>query len=284
MLPSRRRCALTFAMSALVALSACSDSPARGQSAGPPSQLAQRLLADSHHHWRTIEISGTRVHLKGNSAADKDSRAIVDAVETVRHELLARLDTPVSTTLPTADLFFVTSRDDVRQISGRPLTGFVQSDEPTAVIGYMPGYNYVNLMRHELTHLYAFQLWGAPRQGSWFVEGVAAWAARTCQGHSNDALAAAALVRGDLVSVNRLARAFREVREEVAMPQAGSIVAFLVDRAGLRALKDRWQRDPGDGAHPLDPDGAALEAAWLERVRRAAPATLDVPRLIREGC
>ena len=67
------------------------------------------------------------------------------------------------------------------------------------------------------------------------------------------------------------------------MSQAGSIVGFLIDRDGIAAMKERWQRGPAGTDHPLGADGAAIEAAWLARVKRATPATLDVPRLIRES-
>lgn len=76
---------------------------------------------------------------------------------------------------------------------------------------------------------------------------------------------------------------FDHVSEEVAMPQAGSIVGFLVRHEGLDAVRRRWREAQGTG-HPLGGNGPALEAAWLDELRDVPPATLDVPRVLDEGC
>jgi hypothetical protein len=180
-------------------------------------------------------------------------------------------------------LFFLNSRDEMRRLAGRPLSGFIQQGEPTGVFVVTPGYRYGSLLRHELAHLYAFEAWGAPRAGRWLVEGFAAWAAGLCQGHSPDELAAGAAARRALVPLTELASSFDRVAEEVAMSQAGSIVGFFVRREGLDAVRRRWREAPGR-VHPLGRNGPALEAAWLDELTRVPPATLDVPRLLVEGC
>jgi hypothetical protein len=116
------------------------------------------------------------------------------------------------------------------------------------------------------------------------VEGVAVWAAGACQGHSPDELAAGARARGALVPIKQLAAAFQDIREDVAMPQTGSIAEFLVRRGGLAAVQELWKREPLPAEHPLGPNGASLEAAWLEQLAGVRPATLDVARAIKEGC
>jgi hypothetical protein len=73
------------------------------------------------------------------------------------------------------------------------------------------------------------------------------------------------------------------VAEEVAMPLAGSIVGFLVDREGLDAVRRRWREAP-DPVHPLGRNGPALEAVWRDELSRIQPAALDVPRILVEGC
>ena len=176
------------------------------------------------------------------------------------------------------------SRDDTQRLTGRPLVGFIQQGEPTGVFVYTRGYHLAPLLRHELTHLYTFGLWGAPRRGQWLVEGVGVWAAGKCQGHSSDELAAGALARGALVPLRQLATAFRDIDEAVAMPQAGSIVGFLIRRRGLVAVRDLWKRERPPTEHPLGPDGAKFEGAWLDELTGVRPAALDVPRLLREGC
>ena len=57
------------------------------------------------------------------------------------------------------------------------------------------------------------------------------YAAGKCQEHLPDELAAGALARGTLVPIRQLAAAFQDLAEDVAMPQAGSIVGFEVRRS-----------------------------------------------------
>jgi hypothetical protein len=48
-------------------------------------------------------------------------------------------------------------------------------------------------------------------------------------------------------------------------------------------VRRRWREAPGT-AHPLGGNGPALEAAWLAELSRVRQATLDIPRLLGEGC
>jgi hypothetical protein len=263
---------------------ACSGPSLPAQSSRESGPMAGRMLTDHAGDWRTIEVTGADIHVRRGSAADRDAHAIGEAVTAARREALALLGGSRSGGTVRAQLFFLNARDDMQRMTGRPLMGFVQEDEPTGVFVYAPGYRLVPLLRHELTHLYSFQLWGPSRAGTWLVEGLGAWATGTCQGHTNDELASGALARGEIVPLAQLAKGFREVREDVAMPEAGSIVGFLVRQSGLADIRDRWGRETPHGEHPLGADGAAIERAWLEVVGRARPATLDVPRVIKEGC
>jgi hypothetical protein len=243
------------------------------------------MLADRAADWRTIEIPGARIHVRRGSAADTDADAIGESVTVVRRDLLGLLGgSQPHDSAPTADLFFVNSRDDTQRLMGHPVAGFVKPDEPTGVFVYAPGYRYVTLIRHELTHLYTFQLWGAPGPGPLLVEGLAGWTTGTCQGHTPDELTAGVIARGAFVPLTRLAGAFRETAEDVAMPEAGSIVGFLVRQRGVAYIRDRWKRQTPHDEHPLGPDGAAIERAWLDELARVRPATLDIPRVIKEGC
>lgn len=257
---------------------------ARGQSTHETGAVARRLLADSAADWRTVFVPGARLHLARGGAADRDRAAVAESVTVIRRDLLALLGiSAANDTARRANLFFLNSRDEMRRLAGRPLAGFIQQGEPTGVFVVAAGYRYGSLLRHELTHLYTFEAWGAPRAGRWLVEGFAVWAAGSCQGHSPDELAAGAVARRALIPLTELASNFDRVAEEVAMPQAGSIVGFLVRHQGLDAVRRRWREAPGTG-HPLGGNGPALEAAWLDELSPVRPATLDIPRLLAEGC
>jgi hypothetical protein len=251
------------------------QAPARGQ-------LARELLAERPAEWRTIPSGEWQIHIRRGTAVETDAAAIARMVTEVRQHLISRLALSPAKA-PAAQLFFVGSRDEIQRLTGRPLAGFVQPDEPTGVFTYLAGYRHESLLRHELTHLMTFQNWGQTRQGPWLIEGLAVWAAGGCQGHSSDALAAGVLARGGLVPLTRLASSFRELPEDVAMSQAGSLVGFLIERDGIARLKARWQGS-AEVNHPLGSSGAAIEAAWIDRLRQITPATIDIPRVMKEGC
>jgi hypothetical protein len=254
----------------------------------PPGQagpLASRLLADRVGDWITVDAPGLRIHARRGSAAAADTRGVAELASAARRDVLARLGVPESHGLASpANVFFVNSREDTHKLTGQPLIGFALPDEPTVVFVYTPGYRHAGLLRHELTHLFAFQLWGNPPAGAWLVEGLAVWAAGECQGGTADEFAAGARARGELVSLQHLAAHFREISETVAMPQAGSIVGFLIRRHGLASVVERWRRPANPHEHPLGPDGMSLERAWLDALQAVRPAHPDIPRLIKEGC
>jgi hypothetical protein len=264
-------------------LCAVAEGCAHGQTNDDGGPVARRLLADSAADWRTVSVPGTRLHLARGGAADRDAAAVAESVTAIRRDLLTLLSMPAAHEAARADLFFLNSRDEMRRLAGRPLAGFIQQGEPTGVFVVTPGYRYASLLRHELAHLYTFEVWGAPRAGRWLVEGFAAWVAGSCQGHSPDELVAGAVARGALVPLTELADHFDRVAEDVAMPEAASVVGFLVRREGLDTIRRRWAEEPGT-VHPLGQNGPALEEAWLDELSRVRPATLDIPRLLVEGC
>ena len=262
-------------------LVACSENRPPGASARGIGPLAERMLSDRAADWLTLDVPGAAIHVRRGGATEADRRAIAESVSAVL-TLLGGLQSSAATLR--ADLFFVNSRDDTQRLAGRPLVGFVQEGEPTGVFVYTREYHLTPLLRHELTHLYTFELWGRTQAGRWLVEGMGVWAAGKCQEHSPDELAAGALARGTLVPIRQLAAAFQDLAEDVAMPQVGSIVGFLIRRGGLAAVQDLWKRETPPTEHPLGPDGTRLEEAWLDSLTGVRPATLDVPRLLREGC
>ncbi|HET7584314.1 MAG TPA: hypothetical protein VFK13_05370 [Gemmatimonadaceae bacterium] len=251
---------------------------------------AARAVDAPGFEWRVIELpeQSLRVYVQRGTAADEDARAITDSVRRAQADVLSQLEEPPASQRPPdgesrseqALLFFLGSRADMQRLSGRPLAGFVPPGEPTAFFVWARGYRAP--LRHELAHLYTFERWGRPPAGAaatWLVEGIGAWVGGACQGHSPDALAAGLLARGALPSLASLAAEFRTLPEDVAMPAAGSLIQFLHTQEGIAGLRARWQSASGD-AIPDSP----IEGAWRAHVASVPPATLDIARVMREGC
>lgn len=258
----------------------------------PAEPAGVRALATAGFRWRIIELpqQGLRLHLHRHSAPDDDARVVVDSVRHAQADVLALLEEPMGgPARPTgradgadeaAVLFFLGSRGDMRRLTGRPLAGFVQPGEATAFFVWADGFRAP--LRHELAHLYTLERWGRPaaaEAATWLVEGIAAWAGGPCQGASPDALAAGLLARGVLPSVAELAGQFRALPENVGMPAVGSLTQFLYAREGIAGLRARWNSPTAEAL----PD-SATEAAWRTHVASVRPATLDVGRVMQEGC
>ena len=258
----------------------------------PTGLAAERALDAPGVRWRVIELpdQGLRLYVQRHTVADVDPGDAVDSLRSAQADVLALLEEPL-TMAPgpargpgenseQASLFLLGSRTEMQRLTGRPLAGFVQPGEPSAFFVWEPGYR--PPIRHELAHLYTFQRWGQPAGGAaatWLVEGIGAWAGGPCQGHSADALAAGQLARGTLPSLAELAERFRALTEEVAMPAAGSVTQFLYAREGVAGLRARWHSAPERAL----PD-SAMEAVWRAHVATVQPATLDLTRVMQEGC
>ena len=271
-----------------VATLACGGPEPGPRPAGP---VAAQLYDAPGFTWRVVELpkNGLRLYIQRGTDADSDPRTLADSVLGAQADVLALLEEPLvapgasrqdSAEQVYAAVFIVGSRADMQRLAGRPIAGFVQQGEPSAFFVWTAGYKAP--LRHELAHLYTFQRWGQPPTGSaatWLVEGIGAWAGGSCQGHSPDALAAGLLASGRLPSVIELSERFRDLGEDIAMPSAGSLVGFIHEREGVAGLRARWQSGP----RGLLPD-SGFSAEWRSHLASVQPGSLDIARVMQEGC
>lgn len=246
----------------------------------PSSPIAARAFDTPGFRWRVVDLPahGLRLYIQRGTDADADSRPVTDSILRAQAHVLALLEEPPGT--EPADLFILGSRTDMQRLAGRPLAGFAQEREATAFFVWSSAYRAP--LRHELAHLYTFQRWGQPPAGAaaaWLVEGVGAWAGGPCLGKSPDALAAGLLASGRLPSMGELSARFRQLDEDVAMPPAGSLVGLIYEKEGIAGLRARWRSGTGE----LPPD-SGLIIAWRTHLAGVQPETLDIARLMQEGC
>jgi hypothetical protein len=265
------------ALVALVVALGC-DRPRQVESSGAPiGSLAQRVRASGDFNWREVALPdlGLRVYLQ----RETESTGVVDSVRRAQEDVLAMLEEPKSAPREAA-VFVLASRADMQRLAGRPLAGFVQPGEPTAFFVWSPGYR--PPLRHELAHLATFERWGPPAAGdsaTWLVEGIGGWAGGACLGNSPDALASGVLARGAVPTLAAMTGHFRSLPEDVGMPTASSFVQYLYARGGVAALRSLWQ---GAGTRGL-PD-TQMDGAWRAHLTTVPPATLDIARVMKEGC
>lgn len=235
------------------------------------TRLARHLLARGN--WQTHAAPTGHIHYRAGTYAAGTLPQISAALDSARKAVLNFLQLRDAEPI---EVFLVDSRDEMGMLVGRPLGGMVQFGERTALLLYNQTYS--PFLTHELTHLYTHHHWGAPRTGRWISEGIAALAAGGCQGHSLAALVKGLHDDGRLSSWARLIAEFDSIDEIAGNLQAASMVEFLRQRHGLRAVRNIWMTKDWQPAPGLEP-------AWRARVRSGpAGARLDPPRLHAAGC
>ena len=244
--------------------------------------MARALLARNVFDWRVRETAHARLHVPKSSKVIGRAAELADSVERARASALIALGEPEVPGEPKLEVFLVDTRDYMARIAGRPIGGFAQPGELTAVLVAGPGYN--PLLRHELTHAIAAVRWGELRAGVWLTEGLAALAQGECQGHTVDALAAGYLARGSLPSIESMVNDFRSIPELPGYLAAASLADFIRRRYGVPEIRRLWQGQSPDSIRSDLQSGGKLESEWRSVLSNVPPATFDSARLYREGC
>ncbi len=271
----------------VLSIAACNPSQARRARSSAiegTGHTARALLSDRRLDWRVLETNHTRIHAPARSFAFDRASSLGDSIEAARTVALAALDEKEVRGEPKIEVFLVDSREEMRRIAGRPIAGFAQPGELTAV--FIAGKGYKPAFKHELNHAYAFVRWGELRGGTWITEGLANLAAQPCQGHSADAIAAGYLSQGKLPTVAAMRGDFRGIPELEGYTAAASLLDFIRRRYGISTVRALWQGNAADSiAVDLNKHGGGnIESAWRSALQEVTPATLDSLRLMREGC
>lgn len=261
-------------------LAACARGSADGAAAPHASGVARRALSAPGFAWRTHAAEGLHLHyLAGSYAAAHLPELVAKAEEALRHDLALTGEPAPREPL---ELFLVDSRAQAEHLTGNGYMGQAIPGELTAFFVVLPAR--APAFRHEIMHALSLALWGTHRAGTWLSDGVATWAAGTCQGKSVDAIVAGFIARGELLPLIELAARFWEVDELHAYLSAGSAVSHVARTGGNAAVQALWKHDPAAGEHPLGPDGAGMEAAWRAHLAAVPAATVDTVLLRRQGC
>ena len=230
--------------------------------------------------WQTHSFAHGHLHFLPNSHAARTKSELEKKVNSARDSVL-RFFAIRDTALP-IELFFVDSRDQMRELVGRPIGGMVQSGARTAIFVYNAGYK--PFLVHELTHLYTHYHWGSPR-ARWISEGAAMLASGKCQGHTVDELAHTMERRGAVVEWRRFPDEFDNLNEIPANIQAASMVGFIRRQFSNDGLRDAWMgRDWSSVEELLQMSVSEMEARWTGDLRKGGFAELDTVKLKAEGC
>ncbi|HEU4455059.1 MAG TPA: hypothetical protein VFR81_18490 [Longimicrobium sp.] len=263
-----------------VALSACSSAGREHEGA---TGMARRALDHPEIRWTDARTEHFHLHVSEGIGLDRSQiRRLEREVEAVRGEVLEMLGGEDG---GTKELFFVESRERMREISGQAAGGSAWPGDRTVLLTITPKTRAP--LRHELTHLYSLTLWGDRyERREWLREGVAMVGVGRCHGWTAHELAAALQDGRKLVPMARLIDRFREHDDVVTYLQSGSLARYVVDRHGMPALRALYQGGAQAAPRAIGMDVAALDAAWRREIarpeHRRRAVSLDAIRA--DGC
>ena len=250
-----------------VALIWCAPEIGKAQS---PQGLAATALADLRFAWRMDSTPGLRAYfLPGSYAMQRRDSLVRRANEALTHATNL-LKAPAMR--GPIDVFFIDSREQMRQLTGAAATGFAHSAARAVFIVTNPEWRAFE--RHEIMHVVAVNAWGAIGQGNaWLQEGLAQAADGRCAEFSNSDVAIALTRRHGWIDLPTMLHRFREQPDLRAYLQAASLVDYLLRHAGPEAIGRLWTAAADTGSVVGGRSLSAWEAEW----RRSLPATVSVP-------
>lgn len=266
-----------IALLAVTLLAACAS-----EQSGP-SNRARLILEDSRYNWVSLETAGARIHFPEGSYAERERGVLADRVEGARRAILEALglpDYPV-----TIDVFYVDGRDDMRRLTGSPVTGFAFIEGQAVVLVFNEDWRAFE--RHEMTHVISRNAWGEPGEPSAAtLEGFAVFVDGDCGGYEVGRVVRTMLEKDLLLDWEPLLGAFRAQDDLIAYSQAGSLVEYVDRQAGDTGLRSLWSRGLRAAPDLLGVSPVELEGRWLEWLRENYTPIPDRAweRIRSDGC
>jgi hypothetical protein len=248
-------------------LAACLPQIARAQS---PEGLAASALADRRFAWRMDSVPGIRTYfLPGSYAMQRRDSLVLRVQEALAHAT-GLLQAPAMK--GPIDVFFIDSREEMRELTGAAATGFAHSAARAVFLVTNPEWRAFD--RHEIMHVVAVNAWGVLGQRNpWLQEGLAQAADGRCAEFSNTDVAIALARRHGWIDLPTMLHRFREQPDLRAYLQAASLVDYLLRRAGPDAVRTVWMATTDTGTVVGGRSLTAWEAEWRQGLR----ATVEIP-------
>jgi hypothetical protein len=248
-----------------------------------PSAEAVRILGEPHFTWRTIRAPGARIHYSVGSYAEQNQAVLAKRVAESRAAVLKRLG--LQGYSRSLDVFYVDSRDEMRQLTGQPVTGMAYTGDDMVVLVFNDEWRAFE--RHELTHVISRRTWGEP--GDPFaatLEGLAVYVDGDCGGYEVGRVARTVADKGEILTLEELLGDFRAQDDLVAYLQAGSIVEYYVRQRGTQSLQRLWERGLGAAPTLLGSPTPLFERNWREWLRSSWGPLPDEAweRIRADGC
>lgn len=227
-------------------------------------------LATPGYHWRHESTAHAEIYVLDGSRAAVIAPELPERTENAVSDALAFLGEPFAGAK--LQLLIVGKDSELVPIAGG--LSFGQAD-PTHGSAFLVGNDSMKpQLRHELTHLLSWRLWG-PTDQRWMIEGVATLVSRECGGYPIGAIASELNREGKLVPLDTLWDGFSIGWEQgvIDYVEAASLIDYVDRVYGPERVRALWRAKQHQQVRDiLGVDRSALEAGWRSSLARVAPS------------
>ncbi|HEX6313305.1 MAG TPA: hypothetical protein VFZ73_00535 [Gemmatimonadaceae bacterium] len=246
-----------------------------------PAGLAASALANPSFAWQRDALPGFRVYTLPGSYAHAHRDSLMKRLPAALGAARTMIDAPPLN--GPIDIFFLDSRSHMEALTGAPVTGFAHVTAKAVFLVTNPGWRAFE--RHEIMHVVAGNAWGHdPRRNTWLIEGLGQAADGFCAGYPNEVVAAALASRGGWIDLDTMLRRFREQSDLRAYLQSASFTAYLLQHAGIPAVRTLWQSDADTATIVAGASLAAWEKRWRAAIRTSTIPSETLALVEQHGC
>jgi len=229
-----------------------------------------RFLKQLTISWKQYPANHFNIYVEEERYADQHIELVKQELENQRTGIIDFLENKNFT--DTAHIIIVDTREKIKKILGFEAQGFAIPENNTVVFLYSQDYSLAT--KHELTHYYAFHIWGRPAD-NWFSEGLAVYNDNKWSGYQIDSLSKHLKDNKKLYPLSVLSRKFHSLNAMIAYPQIGSFTGYLLLSYGKPKLRELWTKGFGEIKKIYGKSLKDLEKDWLNSLDHLLSVNID---------
>ncbi len=226
--------------------------------------------------WKKHNTDHFTFYVERDCFADNHIEQIQYDFELIRNQIIYFLGD--SNFIDTASIIIVDTKEKIKSILGFEAQGFAIPESDIAI--FLNSKNYPIATKHELTHYYAFKIWGRPYD-NWLSEGLAVYYDNRWNGHPIDSLSKHLKDNKKLYSISSLIKSFYSLNPMIAYPEIGSFTSFLLSEYGSLNFKELWLKGFNKIQLIYKKKLKELENEWLKYLDRFKNENIDYSRHVR---
>ena len=242
--------------------------------------LIERALAE--FKWESVEAEGVCVHFKSGSFAERHRHMLLRSAQVAVSEVLDFLgESEYNRELR---LIYVDSREEMKELVGRPITGSAVWTESGVFLVINPQWR--SFEKHEITHVVTMGVWGSPEPTSrWMIEGISISCDGWCREYSIDEIAHYLLSHDELPPLPELFDNFRSLGEIRGGVYAASIIGFIRTTYGTDAVRKLWTDGTRDVSSSVGATIEEIDTRWKQHLEQTVgDVEVDYDVIKDNGC